>query len=134
MIRRIGTNGIRNIKQLSAKNISGEIKNYIGKLSGYTVDIKLNNYNLFSKLLRKGAVGFAESYMDGDFVTKNLSHLLLFAYDNKEEYLSNKSNKSIIKVTWNFIKRIRSHHCWNSYTRYNFSIDCMYNSRENWCN
>ena len=75
---------------------NGEIKNYIGKLPGYRVDIKLNNYNLFSKLLRKGAVGFAESYMDGDFVTKNLSHLLLFAYDNKEEYLGNKNNKSII--------------------------------------
>ena len=42
-------------------------------------DIKLNNYKLFSKLLRKGSTGLAESYMDGDFDTNNLSNLLLFA-------------------------------------------------------
>ena len=56
-----------------------EIKRlFIGEKNGYEADIKLNNYKLFSKLLRKGSIGFAESYMDGDFNTSNLSNLLLF--------------------------------------------------------
>ena len=69
---------------------------FIGEKKGYTADIKLNNYKLFSKLLRKGATGFAESYMDGDFNTSNLSDLLLFGFDNESDFLENRNNNSII--------------------------------------
>ena len=50
---------------------------FIGEKSGYEADIKLNNYKLFSKLLRKGSTGFAESYMDGDFNTSNLIKFII---------------------------------------------------------
>ena len=69
---------------------------FIGKKNGYHADIKLNNYKLFSKLLRKGSTGFAESYMDGDFDTSNLSNLLLFGFDNESDFLQNKKNFSFI--------------------------------------
>ena len=71
-------------------------KLFVGKKNGYKADIKLNNYKLFSKILRKGATGFAESYMDGDFSTSNLSNLLLFGFDNESDFLENKTNNSFI--------------------------------------
>ncbi len=95
-----------------SKNTYGKItvifpskKLYIfnGTEKGYEADIKLNNYNLFYKLLRKGSVGFAESYMDNDFETNNLSQLLLFARQNELSYLNQK------KAKWfhNFIIKIQ---------------------------
>ena len=67
-------------------------KEFIGDREGYIADIKFNNYRLLNKLMRKGAIGFAESYMDGDFETNNLSKLLLFSFDNESEYLVSKKN------------------------------------------
>ena len=69
---------------------------FIGEKNGSEADIILNNYKLFSKSLRKGATGFAESYMDGDFNTSNLSNLLLFAFDNEYDLLENANNHSFI--------------------------------------
>ena len=69
------------------------VKNFFtADLSGHEADIKLNNYKLFSKVIRKGAIGFAESYMDGDFETNNLSKLMLFGHDNESYFLDNKKN------------------------------------------
>ena len=70
---------------------------FIGQNNGYEADIKLNNYKLFSKLFRKGSVGFAESYMDGDFNTSNLSNLLLFCFNNEYDFLENSKNYYFIK-------------------------------------
>ena len=75
---------------------NGDKREFIGKKSGYKADIKFNNYKLFSKLLLKGSTGFAESYMDGDFETSNLSKLLLFSYENESVYIENKKTVSII--------------------------------------
>ena len=72
-------------------------KIFVGEKSGYSADIILHNYKLFSKLLRKGSTGFAESYMDGDFDTSNLSNLLLFGFDNESDFLKNKKDNSIIE-------------------------------------
>ncbi len=89
----------------SIKVIFPSKKFYIfkGYEEGYEADVRLNNYNLFYKLLRKGSVGFAESYMDDDFETSNLSKLLLFARQNELSYLNQK------KAKWfhNFIIKIQ---------------------------
>ena len=69
---------------------------FVGEKSGYKADIKFNNYKLFSKLLRKGSTGFAESYMDGDFSTSNLSNLLSFCFNNEYDLLENINNKKIL--------------------------------------
>ena len=82
-----------------------------GEKSGYNADIKFHNYKLFAKLLRKGATGLAESYMDNDFQTNNLSKLLLFANDNETNYLSNKKNNSFINYY------IRFNHYMNENTK-----------------
>ncbi len=61
-----------------------------GNDDGYSADIRLLNYKVFFKIIKKGPVGFAESYMDGDFTSTNLSNLLLFSYDNEKYFVKNK--------------------------------------------
>ena len=75
---------------------NNEKKTFSGCKFGYEADIKFNNYKIFTKLLRKGATGFAESYMDGDFETNDLSKLLLFGHDNESYYLKKQNKNSII--------------------------------------
>ena len=73
----------------------GVTREFLGEHLGYNVDIKFYNYKLFTKLLRKGPTGLAESYMDGDFETKDLSKLLLFCHENESHFLNDK-NKYLI--------------------------------------
>lgn len=95
--RKIADNLLSKVKlgNLSVTYPDGEKKNFSGDRSGYIVDIQFNNYKLFTKLLHKGATGLAESYMDGDFDTKDLSKLLLFCYENESYFLKGK-NKYLI--------------------------------------
>ena len=53
---------------------------------------------MIEKILRKGAVGFAESYIDGDFSTSNLKNLLIFAEKNKRNYIGNKQGGFFYKL------------------------------------
>ncbi len=52
---------------------------------GVQASIRLNNFGVFWKSLRRGTVGFAESYIDGDFDTPNLANLFRFFLDNKPD-------------------------------------------------
>ena len=96
-VRKIADNLLSKVKigNLIVTYPNGEKKEFLGEQSGYSVDIKFNNYKLFTKLLHKGATAFAESYMDGDFETKNLSRLLLFCHENESHFLKDK-NKYLI--------------------------------------
>ena len=75
---------------------------YKGKDKGYLAEIKLLNYKVFFKIINKGPIGFAESYMDGDFTSKNLSNLLLFSYDNEKYLLKNKRTNIILQQYFRF--------------------------------
>ena len=77
---------------------SGKIVHFKGSNQGVDADIKLNNFLLIEKLLRKGVVGFAESYMDGDFSTHNLKNLLIFAQQNASSCLDRKQGLSLIHI------------------------------------
>jgi len=63
----------------------------------FNADIKINNFSMISKLMKKGSVGFAESYMDGDFSTNNLTNLLFLAEKNINNYYDYKRGKFIYK-------------------------------------
>ena len=52
---------------------------------GVQASIRLNNFGVFWKSLRRGTVGFAESYVDGDFNTPHLADLFRFFLDNKPD-------------------------------------------------
>ena len=98
-MKKIADNFLIQLKKGKLKVIypNKEHRFFIGEKIGYEADIELNNYKLFSKLLRKGSTGLAESYMDGDFNTSNLSKLLLFAFDNESDFLENRNNISFIE-------------------------------------
>ena len=68
---------------------SGKVSRYIGKYPGYDANIHIFNFKVFSKIFKKGPVGFGESYIDGDFTTSNLTILLLFASQNEKNFLKN---------------------------------------------
>ncbi len=54
---------------------------------GVQASIRLNNFGVFWKSLRRGTVGFAESYVDGDFNTPHLADLFRFFLDNKPDLM-----------------------------------------------
>ena len=98
-IKKIADNFFLKIKKgkLNVFYPNGDQHLFSGSINGYEAHIKLNNFKLFSKLLRKGAVGFAESYMDGDFNSSNLSNLLLFGFDNESDFLKNMNKNSVLE-------------------------------------
>ncbi len=72
---------------------SGSTKSFKGTNGDEIADLKLHNYKLISKIFKRKSIGFAESYMDGDFSTSNLTKLLLISYKNEKYFLHNfKSN------------------------------------------
>ena len=81
---------------------SGKKKEFLGNEQGIKANIQLNNFLLLKKLFNKGSLGFAESYMDGDFSTSNLAGLLYFAHKNEQVYIHSKGGKFIYK----FINRL----------------------------
>ena len=78
---------------------SNKILNFNGNNQGIYADIKLNNFFVFRKIVQKGAVGFAESYMDGDFSTSNLTNLLIFAEQNESFVIDHKQGKWFYKIS-----------------------------------
>ncbi len=72
---------------------SGSMQLFTGINSAHKADLTINNYKFISKILKRKSVGFAESYMDGDFSSSNLTNLLLLAFRNENHFLVNlKSN------------------------------------------
>jgi cyclopropane-fatty-acyl-phospholipid synthase len=64
---------------------SGGRRVFRGRSEGVHASIQLNNFGVFWKSLRRGTVGFADSYIDGDFETSNLADLFRFFLDNKPD-------------------------------------------------
>ena len=73
--------------ELSVKFPSGDMKQFNGNHSNEKADLTINNYKFISKILKKKSVGFAESYMDGDFTSSNLTNLLMLALKNEKYFL-----------------------------------------------
>ena len=83
---------------LSVSFPSGKIIHFRGKNHGVEADLKLNNFSMVGKLLKKGSIGFAESYMDDDFTTTNLKNLLIFARQNESNYINSKQGKLLYQL------------------------------------
>ena len=79
--------------ELSVTFPSGSMQSFSGIKGEHKADLTINNYKFISKILKRKSVGFAESYMDGDFSSSNLTNLLLLAFRNENHFLLNlKSN------------------------------------------
>jgi Cyclopropane fatty acid synthase and related methyltransferases len=83
---------------LSVEFPSGNISKFEGKEYGVSAKIKLKNFLLIKKIVKRGAIGFAESYMDGDFNTDDLKNLLIFAEKNKSSFLIYSKKKKLLNA------------------------------------
>ena len=75
--------------QLTVVFPSGKIRKFMGRNTEKKADLTINNYKFITKILKRKSVGFAESYMDGDFKSSNLTNLLLLAFKNEKYFLEN---------------------------------------------
>ena len=94
--------------ELLVKFPSGTVKKFKGINGDQKADLIINNYKFVSKILKRESVGFAESYMDGDFSSSNLTNLLLLAFRNENYFLENlKSNIffNIVSKFKHFLKK-----------------------------
>jgi cyclopropane-fatty-acyl-phospholipid synthase len=64
----------------------------LGK-EGDIINFKLNNYEVFRKLILKGSVGFGESYVNKDWDTDRLADFLKLMLDNYNVLAEDKLNK-----------------------------------------
>ena len=96
-LQKIANNFLNKIEygSIHVRYPSQKIIEYNSQKPGYIAHINLNNFKLFLKLFKKGSVGFAESYMDGDFESSNLLNLLLFANQNEASFLKKKKARLI---------------------------------------
>ncbi len=78
---------LKNLRRGSAELIlpCGSRRLFTGQAEGVHAVIQLKNFGIFWKSLRRGTVGFGESYVDGDFETPNLANVFHFFLDNKPD-------------------------------------------------
>ncbi len=75
---RMALNLLRKIEigNLSVELPDGACHEFTGKQSGPTAALQLNDYEVISRVLKDGDLGFAEAYMDGEWDTSDMSALL----------------------------------------------------------
>jgi cyclopropane-fatty-acyl-phospholipid synthase len=78
---------LKNLRRGSAELIlpCGSRRVFTGQAEGVHASLHLRNFGVFWKSLRRGTVGFGESYIDGDFETPNLADVFRFFLDNKPD-------------------------------------------------
>jgi cyclopropane-fatty-acyl-phospholipid synthase len=77
----------KNLRRGSAEVVlpCGSRRVFQGRADGVQASLQLRNFGVFWKSLRRGTVGFGESYIDGDFETPNLADVFRFFLDNKPD-------------------------------------------------
>ena len=77
----------KNLRRGSAEVVlpCGSRRVFTGKSHGAHACLHLRNFGVFWKSLRRGTVGFGESYVDGDFDTPDLADVFRFFLDNKPD-------------------------------------------------
>ena len=71
---------------LKVKYPDGDKILYQGNNYNLIADIELINYNLIYDIFFKGNIGFAESYINKNFITSNLSNLIELIILNKKSF------------------------------------------------
>ncbi len=82
----------------------GKKYNFQGKRDGPETEIIIKSQKSINKILDKGSLGFAESYLDGNIETKDLKSLMLFFAKN-EKYLNGVLKKNIFLRFSNYFRK-----------------------------
>ena len=69
-----------------------------GKLSGPSVDLKIEQIDVIKKLLIEGSVAFGEEYVNGNIKTSNLENLLSYFAINNDEVEKNIKYNLLFKI------------------------------------
>lgn len=117
---KLGHKYLQNIKvgTLHVTYPTGEVQVY-GNSGVPSVSVKINSSAFFKRLALYGDIGFAESYMDGDFDTEQLNDLIMLALLNSET-LGTKSedySKNKFSNLFPFVNRVKHLMKKNSKTR-----------------
>ena len=83
---------VDNILKLTNINITDNLKNE-------NINLKINNNNFYKKVVSRGELGLAESYMDGDWETNNLELFLKELIENQD-----KIESKIYNINFLFLK------------------------------
>ncbi len=67
---------------LSLRNYDGELKLFGDKKSSLNANIKINNPKFYSNIIKEGSSGLAESYINNDFETSDLTSLIELSANN----------------------------------------------------
>jgi cyclopropane-fatty-acyl-phospholipid synthase len=87
---------------------NNEQKKYQAPKNGYNCDIKINNIDALSQIIRSGDVGLGESYINNQWQTSDLANLLCFLTDNSnilEKYFHANKFQSIILFLTTFLNK-----------------------------
>lgn len=63
--------------------------------TGFHAHLKLNNFKVIVEAMRRGTVGFAAAYMNGDFETEDLTAIFRFFLQNRDHF--DKANPGIFR-------------------------------------
>ena len=64
----------------------GKIQEFSGKENGPNADLVINDSRAISHFIKRGDIGFAESYREGWWDSKDLTSLFLFGLKNEEVF------------------------------------------------
>ncbi len=91
---------------------SGAQRTFEGSVPGIHAYLEINDMRVVTRTLWGGDIGFAESYMDGDWDTPNLAALLAFGQDNADAF------SSTLGQSWFMRMASRLHHAGRANTRH----------------
>ena len=89
--------------QLYIKLPSGSVVHFASGNPGYSAELILKNWTTAKNVVFRGTIGVAESYIDGDWDSPDVSAMLGFFLDNKSIYQDIASQSPVI----NFIEAVR---------------------------
>ena len=69
-----------------------------------TASINIHNKSFYKKIALRGAIGAAESYMDGDWTSNNLLNLLIIMLDNQQTLMRLEKGAAVFRKLQSVIK------------------------------
>src|SRR5271169_5998476 len=74
--------------RLAVQLPSGAVIEHVGRLPGPRADLNLVNWRGLRRLALQGDIGFAESYVDGDWSSSDLTALIELGAANSQQFVN----------------------------------------------
>ncbi|MFK8068440.1 MAG: class I SAM-dependent methyltransferase [Gammaproteobacteria bacterium] len=96
---------------LSVMTPDGKVYEFSGREPGGNVGLHLHDWSVFSRIIKKGDIGLAETYREGLWSTSNLTGLFLLAMTNRKKIggLTFGSRLFSVKERLSYFLRLNTH-------------------------